>query len=212
MSKKIVVVDDVELLREFMVKFLTKEGYDVVALASGEECLTYLMSNQVDMVLLDIMMEGLSGMEVLEHIRRDMKMMDLPVIMVTSKSEDIDVVEAFESGANDYIGKPIKPSVALARIKTHINLAELHRESLRLKELEALNAMIVTYNHEINGALSIISVDVNNEARKNPKLQRSCEAVDRITSILKKVENVTADNVEYKEYGPSTNMVALKEK
>lgn len=210
MKKKIVIVDDMQLQRELMSKILTKEGFEIVGLSSGEECMTYFRENTADIILLDIMMAGVSGIGVLKNLRQKFSSIELPIIMVTSKDSEDDIIGAFDEGANDYISKPANWSVALARINTQLALSDFHKESLRLKELEALNAMIVTYNHEINGNLSIISHDISEALKKDEKFQRTEKAVKKITSILKKIDQVTESDVEYEKYTTNHNMISLK--
>lgn len=209
-KSKIVIVDDVQLQRELTCKILKKEGFETVALSSGEEAIHYFRDHTADLVLLDIMMDGVSGIGVLKHLRQKFQSIELPIIMVTSKNSDNDIVEAFEEGANDFIMKPVSWSIALARIEMQLNLCQFHVESLRLKELQALNALIVTYNHEINGALSILTIDVKDIAKKDKKYKRSVEAAEKINSILKKIEKITTEKVEYCDYSDKHQMIAIK--
>lgn len=210
MKKTILVVDDLKMQRELTSKVLTKEGYNVVTLASGEDCMTYLKEHQPDLILLDIMMDGVSGIGVLKHIRQKFSPVELPVIMITAKEELEDIVEALEAGANDYIKKPVHWSVGLARIETQLNSSLYHQETLRLKEIEALNALIVTYNHEINTSLAVIGMDLKKASKNGVELESAQEAVTKIATILKNIEKVASGKVEYAEYAGTHKMLDLK--
>src|SRR5688572_10431647 len=103
----ILVVDDNELNRDALSCLLRLQQYDVDVAGDGQEALSVLASRSFDLVLLDVEMPGLSGLEVLTGIRATRNGTDLPVIMVTARSHGPDIVEAFRLGANDYLTKPI---------------------------------------------------------------------------------------------------------
>jgi CheY-like chemotaxis protein len=116
----LLVVDDLPANRDLMVRRLERSGFQVLAAGSGPEALELVRRGSVDMVLLDIMMPGMTGIDVLRTLRATRSPAALPVIMVTAKTDSEDVVEALSLGANDYVTKPIDYPVALARIETHL--------------------------------------------------------------------------------------------
>ena len=136
----ILLVDDEEMNRDMLSRRLAKCGYSVTTAASGRESLDALERSHVDLVLLDVQMPGMSGLQVLEAIRGAEATARLPVIMVTAKTQSDDIVVALDRGANDYVTKPVDLSVALARIRTQ--LARRHAE-LRLVESEERYALAV---------------------------------------------------------------------
>jgi diguanylate cyclase (GGDEF)-like protein/PAS domain S-box-containing protein len=117
----LLLVDDNELNRDALSRRLRQRGYDVTVAAGGREALDLADASAFDLVLLDVEMPGLSGLEVLATLRRSRSQTSLPVIMVTARAEGADIVEAFRLGANDYVTKPIDFPVALARIGTHLS-------------------------------------------------------------------------------------------
>ncbi|HSD27809.1 MAG TPA: response regulator, partial [Vicinamibacteria bacterium] len=123
----ILVVDDLPANRELMSRRLERSGFRVVCAASGPEALDLLKRGPVDLVLLDIMMPGMTGFEVLKTVRLARSPAALPVIMVTAKTDSEDVVEALSLGANDYVTKPVEYPVALARIRAHLGVREAAR-------------------------------------------------------------------------------------
>lgn len=123
----LLVVDDNELNREMLSRRLTRAGFKVSVSVDGPEALELISKQNYDLILLDIMMPGMTGLEVLEIIRKRFSAAELPVIMATAKTQSEDVVEALKMGANDYITKPIDFDVLLARIKTHTNLKQLFK-------------------------------------------------------------------------------------
>ncbi len=117
----LLVVDDEPLNRDLMSRRLSKRGFNIFLAANGREAIDWLESNTVDLVLLDVEMPEMNGLEVLQVIRKSHTPAQLPVIMVTGKSSSEDVVTALEAGANDYVTKPIDFPVALARIQTQLS-------------------------------------------------------------------------------------------
>jgi diguanylate cyclase (GGDEF)-like protein/PAS domain S-box-containing protein len=116
----LLVVDDNDANRDVLSRRLVMRGYDVTVAADGAEALARIAAAPFDLVLLDIQMPGLSGLEVLTQIRESYSQIQLPVIMVTAQNDGPTTVEAFRLGANDYVTKPVDFPVALARIGTHI--------------------------------------------------------------------------------------------
>jgi len=118
----LLVVDDVAENRDILERRLSKRGFSVATADSGAQALRILDGQDVDLVLLDIMMPGMSGIEVLEKLRSTRSADELPVIMVTARADSADVVDALERGANDYVTKPVDFPVLLARVQTQLRL------------------------------------------------------------------------------------------
>src|SRR5215472_8555426 len=159
----LLIVDDEELNREGLARRLTRHGYAVTAAARGRQAIELLGERRFDLVLLDIMMPGMTGLEVLKFLRRFDSLIDLPIIMVTAKGESEDMVEALELGANDYVTKPLDFPVVLARIRTQLALrravsqvTELEQKlDARNKELQATAAKLVGANERMTGDLEV---------------------------------------------------------
>jgi sigma-B regulation protein RsbU (phosphoserine phosphatase) len=132
-SNSILIVDDEELNSEGLARRLMRHGYAVTAVKSGEEAIDLLGDRRFDLVLLDIMMPRMNGLDVLRFLRRMDSLLDLPIIMVTARGESEDIVEALELGANDYVTKPLDLPVVLARIRTQL---ALRRAVAQVTELE----------------------------------------------------------------------------
>lgn len=129
----VLIVDDQEINRAILRHMLDQAGYQCLEACSGAEALVIVSAQPVDLVLLDIVMPGCDGFEVLTKIRKLASELDLPVIMVTATDDPSEVVRSFELGANDFVSKPIDSAVTLARIGTHVKL-KTAREALRKSE------------------------------------------------------------------------------
>jgi len=124
MEYKILVVEDQKEISDIISKYITKEGYGVYVAGNGFEALDSFNKQAFHLVLLDIMMPGINGFEVLKEIR---KISDVPVIMLTAKQEEIDRLKGFEIGADDYVIKPFSPRELMKRIQ--VFLKRIYHES-----------------------------------------------------------------------------------
>lgn len=118
MSKeKILIVDDEKEIRDLVEIYLKGEGYETLKAADGEEALYLLRGNEVDLVILDVMMPKLNGIETCLKIREES---ELPIIMLSAKSEDIDKILGLNMGADDYLSKPFNTLELIARVKSQL--------------------------------------------------------------------------------------------
>jgi len=115
--EKVLVVDDEEDILELIRYNLSRDGYRVISVRTGDEGLKMAKQEKPDLVLLDFMLPGLSGLEVLRGLRNDPSTTHIPIVIVSAKGEDTDMVTGLELGADDYIAKPFTPRVLLARIR-----------------------------------------------------------------------------------------------
>ena len=140
MSKeKILVVDDEEDILELVRYNLAREGYAVTCAASGEAALKSAVSDPVDLIILDLMLPGIDGLEVARRLKQNSGTKDTPIVMLTAKGEEADIVTGLELGADDYVTKPFSPRILIARMKAVIRrrsgIAEPESEVLTIREL-----------------------------------------------------------------------------
>ncbi|MCU0435624.1 MAG: response regulator transcription factor [Bacteroidia bacterium] len=122
-THKLLLVDDEQDILEFLTYNLRKEGYHVSSATNGDEALTIARRELPDLVLLDVMMPGLDGIEVCRELRQMPGMSDVLIAFLTARAEDYSHIAGFEAGADDYINKPIKPRVLISRIKALLRRA-----------------------------------------------------------------------------------------
>ena len=123
-KKRILVVDDERDLTEMIAFNLTRNGYDVLTSDSGPDALEVARREMPDLIVLDLMLPGLDGMEVTRRLKADAKTARLPIIMLTAKGEETDVVVGLTLGADDYVTKPFSMKILLARLATVLRRAE----------------------------------------------------------------------------------------
>lgn len=117
-KERIVVVEDEEDIQELIRYNLEREGYTVRGVTTGEAALTTIKDHPPDLVLLDIMLPGKDGLDICKTLKSEPKTRAIPVIMLTAKGEEADIVTGLELGADDYVTKPFSPRVLIARIRT----------------------------------------------------------------------------------------------
>ena len=115
--ERVLVVDDEQDLLELVSYNLNKEGFRVVCVSSGEEALAAARRDVPDLILLDLLLPTVDGLEVCRRLKADSRTQHIPVLMLTAKSEETDVVTGLELGAEDYVTKPFSPRVLVARVK-----------------------------------------------------------------------------------------------
>ncbi|MBN1887382.1 MAG: GAF domain-containing protein [Thermoflexales bacterium] len=132
----ILVVDDSRVILKLLSKILTRDGYRVHTVVNGEMALASARSSPPDLLLLDVMMPGLSGYEVCEHLKADERTRAIPVIFLSALSEVTDKVKGLSLGAVDYVAKPFEPEEILVRVKLHLAMQDMRRR------LEAQNLLL----------------------------------------------------------------------
>ena len=141
-KEKILVVDDEEDILELVRYNLSREGYRVTGTLTGEEALRKVRSDAFDLIVLDLMLPGMDGLAFTKSLKNDPRLRNIPIIMLTAKGEESDIVAGLELGADDYITKPFSPKVMIARVRTALRR---HTE-----EPEDEMAIVKIYDLEIN--------------------------------------------------------------
>lgn len=135
LKESILIVEDEEDIRELISYNLLKEGYQVAGVGTGEEALQAVDKKPPDLILLDIMLPRLDGLSVCRNLKNNPRFASIPIIMLTAKGEEADVVTGLNLGADDYITKPFSPKVLLARVRAVLRRAEAEL-ARRLEEEE----------------------------------------------------------------------------
>ena len=131
--EKILIIEDEDFLRDILKRYLEKEGYEVDEASSGEIGVKKFYEDNFSLILLDVMLPGIQGWEVCKEIK---KISDTPIIMLTALSDEDDEVKGLELGVEDYIGKPFKPKVLVARVNSLI-------KRKRISSLEKIGNLVI---------------------------------------------------------------------
>lgn len=146
MDKTVLIVDD-EIHIQELIKFnLTKNGFDVITCGDGLEALKIVENEKPDIILLDLMLPGMDGLEVCKKIRRTPGIEDIPIIMITAKGEELDKILGLELGADDYITKPFSVRELVARVKVMLRRTTMKSQDNNIK---FGNTVIDFQKHEV---------------------------------------------------------------
>ena len=170
---RLLIVDDISDNRGILKRRFERRGFDVSEAESGLAAIELIENGLFDLVLLDVMMPGIDGIETLKRIRAKKSASELPVIMVTAKSESGNIVEALELGANDYVTKPVDFAVALARVNTQISRKRAEQQ-------------VVTANEELRKANDDL------ERRVEERTRRLIDATQRLKEEIADREELQA--------------------
>jgi len=150
-KKQILVVDDEEDILELVSFNLTKEGYQVICTTTGEKAIEIIRTQRPDLVVLDLMLPGINGLEVAKILKHDPGTRDILIVMLTAKGEESDIVAGLELGADDYVTKPFSPRILAARVK-----AVLRR---KLSDSSATSEIVKIHNLIIHPGRREVLVD-----------------------------------------------------
>lgn len=137
-NENILIVDDEEDVLELVRYNLDRGGYQVQTASSGEEALTKARKRLPDLIILDLMLPGIDGLEVCRQLKRDAKTDHIPIIMLTAKGEEADIVAGLELGADDYVTKPFSPKVLSARVRRILHRAasrDIEQPPMKIRDL-----------------------------------------------------------------------------
>ena len=145
---KVLVVDDESRMRKLVRDFLVKDGYSVVEAADGEEAVDVFMSDKdISLIILDVMMPKLDGYGVAEEVR---KMSDVPIIMLTAKSDERDELRGFDLGIDEYITKPFSPRILVARVEAVLRRTQADADS-NVISVDGIEMDIAAHQVKVDG-------------------------------------------------------------
>ena len=208
----ILVVEDSPVLRDIESLQLRKAGFNTLTCETGEECLQIIAADtSIDAILLDIELPGISGLDVLSKVRETYSPLQLPIIMATGKIDTQTTVKALRAGANDYVNKPVDFEVAQSRMRTHLQLRDLSVIQEKVKKAEAVRALIITYNHEINNALMIANGSLSRglEGLDKHRYEKLTASLQRIEDIVKRLQEASSKDLEMTNYVEGTKMLKI---
>lgn len=147
-KERILVVDDEEDIIELVRYNLAKEGYKVIGVTTGEQAISKARTELPDLIVLDLMLPGVDGLEVCKILKANEKTAHIPIIMLTAKGDESDIVTGLELGADDYITKPFSPKVLVARIRTVLRRKRV-REKEEMTTVKIHDLLIDPLRHEV---------------------------------------------------------------
>ncbi len=194
----VLIVDDNPVNIRFIELILQKEGYHSISTPEGLEAIEMATRLSPDIILLDITMPEISGIEVCRMLKADERTADIPIIFVTANTGDETLKEAFASGGNDYVRKPVSRVELIARIRACLREKELLKKTLEQEKLRAVLETAGAICHEMNQPLQFltwISGGLFHELPEGSPLREQAASikthVDRLSEIVRKLANIT---------------------
>lgn len=187
-TERLLVVEDSDAFREVLAIKLRRAGYNVAEAATGRQALEEVASGNTDLMLLDMRLPDMSGLQVLRQLRRSRSMLDMPVIVVSGLDRPDDMVEALQSGANDYVTKPFDLAVALARIRTQLSVRQLKQANDRFLRVAS---------HDLKKPL-LLMLDVARRFREEqkpgaPLTAEACSSLDYLIESGQYMQQIVED-------------------
>lgn len=197
--KVILVVDDNANNQKLVHTLLTKNGYKFRMALNGEAALASVRTNPPDLILLDISMPGMGGFEVCEQLKNDELTCNIPVIFISALKDQFDIVRGFDVGGVDFVTKPFKSEILLARIKTHLTLSHLYSELGKKERLALLGQLTAIVGHELRNPMGIIRNTLQtlikliniSDTSINEKIMRIDRSITRCDNIIGKLQGIT---------------------
>jgi signal transduction histidine kinase/CheY-like chemotaxis protein/class 3 adenylate cyclase len=211
---KILVVDDEPVNRKVLENQLKNDDYEVVVVEDGPAALQYMRETKPDLVLLDLMMPRMSGLEVLSEIRKQHLVTDLPVIILTAKNQASDLVSCFSLGANDFLLKPFTQSELLARMRNHLLICKTHGAYSRFIPRDLLqllgrdNITEVKLGDQILREMSVMFLDIRQFSKLSESLTPK-ENFDFLNSYFATVNPVIQKNCGFIDKYIGDSVMAL---
>ncbi len=216
--KKILVIDDLPENIFILQDRLAQEGYEVITAYGGNDGMEKAYSNLPDLILLDVMMPDMSGLDVCKTLVNDDKTKHIPIILVTAKSGAEDTKEGLEAGAFDYIKKPFNRIELMARVKSALKLSEVNKQLLEIEKRTTFIATMVTANHKIKQPLTLLSLssaaikkELDKEDFTREAILRRVKYIDAaikdISDVLNKLNSITKP--ELSDYAKDVKMIKV---
>ncbi|NOY09190.1 MAG: response regulator transcription factor [Spirochaetes bacterium] len=160
MKKKIIIVEDEQDIIDLVKYNMEREGYIVHAAYTGEEGLKKITGENPDAVILDIMLDDMDGLETCRRLKTSEKTKNIPVVMLTAKSEDIDIITGLEVGADDYITKPFSPRILIARIRALLRRSQVQKHDSETNNITVHGITIIPDKYEVYCGSKIIPLSI----------------------------------------------------
>jgi two-component system alkaline phosphatase synthesis response regulator PhoP len=156
MGKRILIVEDEKDIQDLLQRYLKREGYEVQTAEDGEAGLRKIAKDRFDLIILDLMLPQIDGMEICRVLRSQPRTASVPIIMLTAKAEETDRIVGLEMGADDYITKPFSPREVVARVKAIFRRVETPREKEKVYEYNGI--LLDPFHHEVAYKGKILSL------------------------------------------------------
>ncbi len=187
----ILIVDDDPIVRKVFEDIITKNRYQIITASNGEECVQVANQLKPDLILLDICMPEMDGIETCRLLKRDKSLKDIPVIFVTANTDDDTLKEAFESGGTDYVRKPVGSIELMARIKSVLLHTKMKRKLLEKEKLAGVLEMAGAVCHELHQPLQALYLYLDDVDNEDHQKRLPCFSTEELKKQIIKMSEIT---------------------
>jgi len=200
---KVLIAETAVEVRSYIEDLLASRGYEVISVGDGEEALDKIEEDRPDLVIIDLMLPRVDGLQLCKVLRNKQETKLLPIILLTSKPELEDKAAGFESGADDYIVKPFHPYELLVRVKSLLAMRRLQVQATEAEKLEVIRELSSALGFEISHSINTIldcanSLESELKIDKDPRLLSRVQTITyhtrRIKMILDKLAEIAGDS------------------
>lgn len=213
----IMVIDDELINLRIVDSMLKNEGFKTILIQNPEQAFSSASEKKPDIILLDVSMPAKDGFTVCRELKADPVVSKIPVLFLSGQTGNDFVIRGLEAGAQDYITKPFSASELIARVETHLKLKMMFEKLIEVEQLKALNAAMVSQNHELNqlttsilGQVEILELIM----KRSPECEKCFNGVKAIekaalemNSKIQKFTNI--NKVRYTKYSEKTDMIDI---
>lgn len=212
--KSILIVDDKEenlyILEEMLVPF----GYKIFKSENGEKALEVVKNETIDLILSDVCMPVMNGLQLCKEIKNNDETRNIPVVLLSAiKKELDDMVDGLDQGADDYMAKPVERTLLVAKVRAMLRLKELNEKLVEAEKLKTFAAMAITANHEINnpltgiiGNIELLKTEKDLDAEKKQKMLATIyEQAQKISKTVRRFSNIIEPTL--KKYTEDIEMI-----
>jgi len=215
MSDKILIIDDSKVFLSFITELLNSSDLKncKIRLVNDSRMAIYAAEDFMpDLILTDLEMPHLNGHLICQEIKKHPILSTTPIMMLTSSNSENELLKAIQFGADDYLYKGSSKEIVLIKIKSMLRYKNLVKESIKIKQLEAINALIATSNHEFNNALFISNglirkLKKQSQEEQIPLISRIEEINQRIEKVVKQLSKI--NEVNFEDYDSHVKMLKI---
>ncbi len=210
----ILIVDDDPLNLKIVNSIIKEDGFDTISAVNGKDCLKKVKADIPDLILLDINMPGMNGIDVCRVLRENKQFVDLPIIFITADTDDNTLKKAFDAGGTDYICKPVKKIELTIRVRTALIQNLLLKKTIEEHKVKAILEMTGAVCHEMNqplqvmmGYSQILALDLKENFKHGKMINNIIQQIERMAQITTNLMNIT--RYQTKQYVGNRNIVDI---
>lgn len=213
-QKNILCIDQSRFALKYYEGEFSAFGFNVYPCRSKDEIFKTLNNTDIHCILCAYELEGTTGPMIAKDLKSNQKFKNIPIIILTSKSDKKYLLETISSGAEDFINKDLDIEIISSKINAVIRFGDLLKKQIELERYRTIHAMMTTIGHEIMNPLSIAygMIGKSHEDLTERKFQKVLDSLNRIQTVVKKIDDLTNVNIEFDHYSGNSELINIHKK